>query len=212
VFSGANGRLRPLTPYSLSLTPFTTNYGFTSYQLFPIFAPTTNMNLIHTRRLTLRPLALSDAAFILELLNTKDWIQYIGDRDVRNMDGARNYISSGPQASYETYGHGLMCVVLNAGEVPLGICGLIKREWLPTPDIGFAFLPQFYGKGYALEAANAIMENAASDLHIKKIAAITSPENIRSIKLLEKIGLGFEKMVHTPGDEEPLMLFSTTIS
>ncbi len=140
------------------------------------------MIVLETDRLILRELTADDAAFILELLNDPGWLQYIGDRGVRNLADARQYIINGPMASYQRYGFGLYLVKLKDAETPMGICGLIKRDELEDVDIGFAFLPQFTGKGYALEAASAVMSYGSHELGIERIVAITSLDNHRSVR------------------------------
>jgi RimJ/RimL family protein N-acetyltransferase len=162
---------------------------------------------METQNLFIHRLTEDDAAFILQLLNSPGWLQQIGDRGVRTIDDARDYLLKGPMSSYEKNGFGLMCVSLKTDDIPIGICGLIKRDTLDDVDIGFALLPGYEGKGYAYEAAAAIMTLAAK-LNMVRVVAITLPTNIKSVKLLERLGLSFEKMIRLPGDEEELMLMS----
>jgi RimJ/RimL family protein N-acetyltransferase len=121
-----------------------------------------NLNVIETERLLLRKLSLDDAGFIVELLNEPSFLQFIGDKGVRSLDDARAYIQQGPMAMYEQHGFGLFLTALKEGNEPIGMCGLIKRESLPDVDIGFAFLPAFWSRGYALEAATAVMVSACA--------------------------------------------------
>lgn len=165
------------------------------------------MVILETERLILREFNTNDAAFILLLLNNPTWLQYIGDRNVKTMDDARNYLLNGPMKSYELNGFGLSMVQIKEDNTPVGMCGLIKREALEHVDIGFALLPEFAGLGYAFEIANATMDHAKNKLNLEKIVAITSKDNEHSIKLLNKIGLDFEKMIRFD-DTEELMLFS----
>ncbi len=151
------------------------------------------MNVIETERLILRKLTLEDAEFILKLVNEPSWLKFIGDRGVRNVEDARGYMLKGPMAMYERLGFGLYLTALKDGGVPIGLCGLIKRDTLPDVDIGFAFFPEFWGRGYAAEAANAVLEEGWSRFGLKRIVAITSPRNARSIKALENIGFKFER-------------------
>ena len=164
-------------------------------------------SILETKRLRLRRLAEQDAAFILELVNEPAFIQNIGDKSVRTLDDAREYISSGPVASYEKYGFGLYCVDLKETEEPIGICGLLKRDALDDVDIGFALLEKFRGRGFAYEAAAAVMEYSRSALGLKRIVAITSPDNEASIHVLQKIGLRFERMIRMPGSKEDTRFF-----
>ncbi|MCB0290160.1 MAG: GNAT family N-acetyltransferase [Calditrichaeota bacterium] len=163
---------------------------------------------LETSRLIICHLAPDDAPFILDLLNQPSFLQYIGDRGVRTLEDARNYIQKGPISSYERYGFGLFLVKLKDGDIPAGICGLLKRDTLPDVDIGFAFLPQFWSQGYAYESAAAVMSYGKNALGLKRIVAITQPDNIGSIRLLEKLGLRFEQMVRLAEDDVKLKLFA----
>ena len=164
--------------------------------------------VMETERLVLRHLTEGDAAFILRLLNEPSWIRFIGDRGVRELEGARGYIARGPAASYERHGFGLFLVELKGAGTPAGICGLIKRDTLEDVDIGFAFLPEFWGRGYALESAAATMEYARNVLGLKRVAAIVAPDNESSIRLLEKLGMSCERTIRLPGDPEELKFFA----
>lgn len=147
------------------------------------------MNLLETERLILRELTAADADFIFELVNDPDWLRNIGDRGVRNAEDACRYIKEGPVASYRQHGFGLWAVDLRELEAPVGICGLIQRDYLDYPDIGFAFLPEYRGQGYATESALAVMEYARRVLGIGRVLAIVSPGNADSIRLLDKLGM-----------------------
>ena len=166
------------------------------------------MPILETNRLTLTELSTDDAPFIFELLNSPGWLEFIGDRGIKTLDDAINYIVNGPIKSYEKNNFGLYSVKLKDGNIPIGICGLIKRDSLEDIDIGFAFLPDYEGKGYAYESAVAILSNAKTELRIKRIVAITIKENSKSIQLLEKTGFAFEKLIQLPDDAEELMLFA----
>jgi RimJ/RimL family protein N-acetyltransferase len=167
------------------------------------------MKIIETERLNLRKLSTGDAEFILELLNDPSFIRYIGDKGVRNLEDAKKYIVTGPLDSYERHGFGLWLVELRDSETPIGMCGLLKRESLPDVDIGFAFLPQFRSKGYAYESAAAVANYGKSVLGLKRLVAITDPDNSGSIKLLEKIGLRFNGMIQLSEDAPKIKLFAT---
>ena len=166
------------------------------------------MTVLETERLRLRRFTIDDAKFILTLLNEPSFLQYIGDKKVRDLDGARQYILNSPVASYERHGFGLMLVELNESHTPIGMCGLLKREELSNPDIGFAFLPEFWGKGFAFEAAAAVLQDARERLRLERILAITSLDNDASIKLLERLGFGFERILKLSADREEVKLFS----
>jgi len=152
------------------------------------------MSLLETQRLIIRELNVDDAQFILTLLNEPSFLHYIGDKKVRNLDDARRYILDGPVASYERHGFGLFRVELKDSHIPIGMCGLLKREELPDPDIGFAFLPDFWNRGYAFEAAAAVLNYARQRLKLDRVLAIVNPDNDASIKLLQKLGFKFERM------------------
>jgi RimJ/RimL family protein N-acetyltransferase len=167
------------------------------------------INTLETERLSLRHLSIDDAPFVLELLNEPSFIQNIGDRKVRTILDAESYILKGPVASYEKNGFGLDLVVLKETGESIGICGLIKRDSLEDVDIGYAFLPRFWSRGYAVESALAVLRYGQQVMSLKRIVAITLPENQGSIRVLERIGLKFEKMVKLAGDEVELMLFAS---
>src|SRR5690349_22993850 len=152
------------------------------------------MTVLETKRLSLRRLTVDDAEFILTLLNEPAFLRYIGDKKVRNLDDARQYIINGPRASYERHGFGLYMVELRDSHTPIGMCGLIKRDELPDADIGFAFLPDYWNKGFALEAATAVLNDARERLKLKRVLAIVNPDNDASIRLLEKLGLRFQRL------------------
>ncbi len=163
--------------------------------------------IAETDRLQLRHLVLDDAPFILTLVNDPSWIQFIGDRGIGTVAQAEAYLQNGPMASYAENGFGLYLVERKEDSMRLGMCGLVKRPSLPHVDIGFAFLPQFTGQGYAFEAATAVLHHARHDLNLSPIVAITATDNHRSIKLLEKCGLHFQKMISLAADQPAIMLF-----
>jgi [ribosomal protein S5]-alanine N-acetyltransferase len=153
------------------------------------------MTVLTTNRLVVRRLSPDDAEFIVELLNDPTFLRFIGDKAVRTADDARRYISDGPVASYEQNGFGLWLVELKGSHLPVGMCGLLKRETLVDVDIGFAFLPAYRSQGYAFEAASAVLDYGRTQFGLKRIVAITNPENAGSIRVLEKIGMRFERMI-----------------
>jgi len=166
------------------------------------------MIVLETERLVLRRMDLGDAEFIVRLLNDPSFVRFIGDRRVRSLDDAREYISKGPVASYERLGFGLYLTALKDGGTPIGICGLLKRESLPHPDIGFAFLPPFWSRGYAFEAASAVMAYGRESLGLARIVAVTSPDNEASIRLLRKLGMSFESRVRLSEEGPELELYA----
>jgi RimJ/RimL family protein N-acetyltransferase len=149
------------------------------------------MLVLETERLVLRPFTTDDAPFILTLLNEPSFLRYIGDKKVRTLEDARQYLLNGPITSYERNGFGLCLVELKDSQTAIGMCGLLKREELPDPDIGFAFLPDFWNKGFAFEAAAAVMNDARARLKLNRILAIVNPDNYASIKLLERLDMKF---------------------
>src|SRR5215203_5977420 len=166
------------------------------------------MIILETERLFLRQFSIEDAQFILTLLNEPSFLRYIGDKKVRNLDDAQQYILNGPIASYKQNGFGLYLAGLRESHTPIGMCGLIKREELPDVDIGFAFLPDFWNKGLAFEAAGAVMKYGHEKLKLKRIVAITSLDNDASIKLLQRLGLTFERVIKLSEDREQVKLFA----
>ena len=163
--------------------------------------------MILSQRLILRQLELTDAPFIITLLNTAGWLQYIGNRHVRTIEDAERYITHGPAKSYRDNGFGLLLVTEREQGTPIGICGLLKRENLDHPDLGFAFLPEYTGKGYAYEASIAVLNYGQESLKIDTVAAITLQENIASVKLLEKLGFLFTGKTRSDDGREELYLF-----
>jgi len=164
--------------------------------------------VLETNRLILRRLTPEDAAFILDLLNQPSFIQFIGDRNVRTLADARNYISQGPVASYARHGFGLYLTLLKDSGEPIGLCGLIKRDSLPDVDVGYALLPQFWGKGYATEAATAVFSYGRHTLGIPRVVGVVNADNAGSIAVLKKLGLRYEKMVRLTADGPEVQLFA----
>jgi [ribosomal protein S5]-alanine N-acetyltransferase len=160
-----------------------------------------------TARLELCPLDLADADFIIELLNEHDFLRFIGDKGVRDHAGAREYLTNGPLDSYARHGFGLMRVTVKGSSQPVGVCGLTRKPWLDDPDIAYAFLPEARGKGYAFEAASAVVAHARRDGGIRRIVAVVTPDNAASIRVVEKLGLQFERIVVDPSGVE-LKLFA----
>ena len=166
--------------------------------------------MIETDRLRLVEFTVDDAAFMLELLNTPSWIQYIGNRNVRTIQEAEQYIINGALKSYSQHGFGPYVIRLKTDGRPIGLCGLFKRDVLDDPDIGFAILPDFAGCRYGFEAASAVMTYARTVLGLTRIVGITLPANQNSIRLLEKLGLRFEKSIRFSAEGEETLLFGTS--
>jgi RimJ/RimL family protein N-acetyltransferase len=169
------------------------------------------LKVLETDRLTLRRLSTDDAEFILRLLNDPSWLRFIGDKGVRTIQDARDYILKGPVEMYASLGFGLYLVELKEGGIPIGLCGLIKRDFLDDVDVGFGFLPNYCAKGYAYESACAVMAYGEGTLGLKRIVAITTAENDRSARLLEKLGLRFERVVKRPDTGQEVRLFATEV-
>ena len=166
------------------------------------------MILIETPRLIIDRLQTGDSAFIFKLLNDPDWIRFIGDRHIHTDIDAQAYIENGPLKSYAQNGFGLYRVSIKEDNIPIGICGLIKRAELEDVDIGYAFLKEFRGKGYALEATLAVLNYGHQEIGLHRIVAITTPDNEDSIRLLENAGLSFEKTIRLKDDTDENKLFA----
>lgn len=166
--------------------------------------------VMRTERLGLRRLDLDDAPFILELVNEPDWLRFIGDKGVSSLEDAEHYLHAGPLDMYARFGFGLYLVERSADGMPIGMCGLIKRDTLECVDIGFAFLARHRGQGFALEAARATLAHAG-DLGLKRLMAITTPDNAASQKLLAKLGMTFDGEIALTPDVERLHLFVTDL-
>ena len=165
------------------------------------------MNVIRSPRLQLRELTVQDDEFILQLLNEAPFLRFIGDKGVRTLFDAREYIIQGPIASYRQFGFGLYMTSLRDGGIPVGICGLVKREALEDVDLGFALLSRYCSRGYAVEAAAAVLTFGRERLRLRRIVAITAPDNFASIAVLEKVGLSFERMIKLTPQSPQLKLF-----
>ncbi len=161
-----------------------------------------------TERLIIRELSVYDSPFILETVNTPTWLKFIGDRGVKNLDDAKSYLKKGPLKSYDDNGFGLYWVGLRESNTPIGMCGLIKRADFESPDIGFAFLPEYEGIGYGYEAASAVLDYCKTEFHLKRILGITLEANTASVRLLEKLGLSFEKKFIYETTKEELLLYA----
>jgi [ribosomal protein S5]-alanine N-acetyltransferase len=164
-------------------------------------------NNLETKRLFLRELSLDDAIFIFRLLNTEGWLKFIGNRNIVSLGDAKNYIKNGPLVSYKMHGFGLLLVIEKSSNKPIGLCGLLQRDYLDNPDIGFAFLPEFSKMGYAFEAADAVMGQALEVFGKKILYATVMNYNHSSIKLLLKLGFTFQKVIVVNNEELDLYQF-----
>ena len=169
------------------------------------------MRVLESSRLSLRRLTLDDAEFIFGLVNQPSWLRFIGDKNVRNLDDARNYLRTGPLDMYQRFGFGMFMVERKDDGTAIGTCGLLKRDILPEPDLGYAFLPEFWGQGYALEAAMAVLEYGHYAHELTRILAIVAPGNERSIRVLERCGMRYERMFAMTETDE-VKLFSREFS
>ncbi len=165
------------------------------------------MKPIQTERLTLTSLQAGDAGFLLALINTPSWIRYIGDRQVHTVHEARTYLLKGPLQHELDHGYGMRKMILTETGIPIGICGLVCREGLPLPDLGFALLPEYEQNGFAFEAARAVLAEDTRTWNMKKVSAITTLENNRSIALLHRLGFVQNGEVQLPDQEEVLQYF-----
>lgn len=166
---------------------------------------------LRTDRLRLRPLTGEDAPFIVALLNEPSFLRFIGDRGVRTLEDAATYVQKGPQASYAQHGFGLLLVLRREDEAPIGMCGLLKREVLDDVDLGFAFLPSSWGKGYASEAAGAVLAHGREAFGLRRVAAIVQPDNAASLRVLDRLGFAFDRMVRMPGEDRDIQLMTVAL-
>jgi len=165
--------------------------------------------VLETDRLVLRHLTENDAAFILKLLNEPSFLRFIGDKGARTLADARAYLLGGPIDSYARHGFGLYLVALKESGVPIGICGLLQRASLPDVDLGFAFLPAYWRQGYAFESASSVMAHERKTQGLRRIVAVTQPDNVASVKTLEKLGMTFERMVRLTKGAPEIRLFAS---
>ena len=169
------------------------------------------MTVFETERLRVREYIEADAPFVHQLVNEPSWIDNIGDRGVRTIDDARAYITDRLRASYATDGFGFWCVERLEDGAPMGLCGLVKRPQLDAPDIGYAFLPAFWGYGYAREAAEGTVSIARDTYAVDRLVAIVTPTNAPSIRLLERLGMQLESTTRMPGDDEDVSVYGMSL-
>ena len=167
---------------------------------------------LETRRLTLRRLTTDDASFIVALLNEPSFLENIGDRGVRTPEDAQRYLLAGPLDMYARYGFGLWHVARRADGVGIGMCGLLKRDSLPDFDLGYAYFPESWGQGFALEAAEATLRHVHLNYGVRRVVAVVSPGNQGSIRVLEKAGMRFQRMLALNPDEPEVGLYERDLS
>jgi [ribosomal protein S5]-alanine N-acetyltransferase len=163
---------------------------------------------LETQRLVLRRLEVGDAPFVMRLVNQPSFIENIGDKGVRTLEDAVRYMKEGPMAMYERYGFGLWHVERKSDGVALGMCGLLRRDILPDVDIGYAYLPEAWGQGYAIEAAEATLRHGAAKFGLRRLIGVVSVGNTGSIRVLEKLGMRFERMWPMYPGEPEVKLYS----
>lgn len=169
------------------------------------------INHLETERLTMRPISSDDAEFILELYNSPKFIEFIGDRNIKNTEDASSYIIQKFLPQYEKLGFGNYLITRKSDEKKIGAVGIFEREGLDVHDIGFSFLPEFEGNGYGFESASKLLETVIQEFNLKKISAITTKTNFSSQKLIEKLGLKYKKIVTLPGDDVELLYYEISI-
>lgn len=169
------------------------------------------MKTYETERLILKPTDKEDGEFIFKIMNTPKYYKYIGDRNIRTLEDAENYITQKMMPQYEKMGFGNFTIILKSDGSKIGFCGIYVRPILETPDIGFAFFEEYEGKGYAFEAASELKKLAKTEFGLQKLSGITVEYNHSSRKLLEKLGLKFQKKFFMEGDPEELMYYETEL-
>lgn len=163
------------------------------------------MIVAETERLVLRRMTEDDAALMLAILVDEDFVRHVGDRGVRTVDEARTYLRNGPMASYDTHGFGLYLVSGRDDDTPIGVCGLLKRDYLDDADVGYALLPSARGRGLALEAVRGAIEHARADLGLTRLLAIISPGNTASRTLAERAGMRERELRTDPAGHEVVL-------
>lgn len=164
---------------------------------------------IETARLSLTELTAADAEFIRGLLNEPSFLRFIGDRGVHTTEDAKRYIRDGPAAMIARHGFGLLRVGLKPQDTPIGICGVLRRDALPDPDLGFSLLPAYWSQGYAFEAAQAALRDARARGVAGRVLAIVAPDNAPSMRLLVRLGFRFERLTRLPDDAAEVCLFAS---
>ncbi|MEZ8286093.1 GNAT family N-acetyltransferase [Vibrio splendidus] len=165
------------------------------------------MQAVETARLRLRMITPQDAVFIQRLYSSEDFLRYIGDKQLTDTDKAVAYIENNILKMHKEKGVCLLMVEIKESSAPIGVCGLIKRDTLAAHDIGYGFVPEVYGQGFALEAAQAIIEQARYNADIDHLVAITTSDNMRSIALLTKLGFVFERIEDVLSESVNLNLY-----
>ena len=172
---------------------------------------TSKNHIVETQRTLVSRIELNDALFFVRLVNTEDWLKYIGNRNVENAEDARRFLENGFLKSYNDHGFGYYVIRMQQDRQPIGICGFLKKDYLDNPDFGFALLPEFYGQGLALEACQSVLEYGFRTFGFKMLDAVTLPENAPSMRLLERLEFQRKGLVALPGDDRELLLFRRQI-
>ncbi len=162
---------------------------------------------LKSERLILSEFTKNDASFFYDLANDPDFIKYIGDRNVNSILDAEKYITDKIAPSYTLHNFGFYIVRLKENGASIGMCGLIKRDWMDYVEIGFAFLTKYRGMGYAIESSIVTKEFAKEKLGISTLSAITDVNNEKSGNLLEKLGFEYNRLITYPGENLKCKLY-----
>ncbi|CAV26369.1 GNAT family N-acetyltransferase [Vibrio atlanticus] len=169
------------------------------------------MQAVETARLRLRMITPQDAAFIQRLYSSEDFLRYVGDKEITDAGKAVEYIENNILKMHQEKDVCLLVVEIKDSSTPIGVCGLIKRDTLESHDIGYGFVPEVYGQGFGLEAAQVIIEQAKHNADIDHLVAITTSDNIRSIALLTKLGFVFERVEEAINESVNLNLYGLSL-
>jgi len=167
---------------------------------------------LETERLSLSRLTLDDAELVLAVWNDPTYIRYVADRGIRTVDAARAALEEGALKQFSDYGYGPFRVAMINDDTPIGVCGLFRREGLDEPDLGFSILPKYWRRGYAYEAARAVVSYAETEIQLTRLTAVVSPNNGASVALIEKLGLQFERMLRLPGDDDEVAIYGMQLN
>lgn len=190
----------PATKQARSSEPFGKNLTGTNIN------KSISLTILRTQRTSVDSISLSDAEFFVDLVNSPEWLRFIGSRNVSNTEDARDYLEQGFLRSYRDHGFGYYLIRLHSG-TPIGICGFLKKPNLENPDFGFALLPEYYGKGYGFESASEVLKYGITTFKFDVLDAVTSAENIRSQRLLDRLEFRRHGSIKSEGDFEDLFLY-----
>lgn len=167
--------------------------------------------VLETDRLILNYFSLDDAHIILELLEEPSFKEFIGDKGVRTIDDARDYLQKGPLESYARHGYGAYLTVEKKDNLSVGMCGLFKRDHMQYPDLGFAFFARACGKGYALESAQAVIQHSRQTLYLPILSAAADPANVKSVALIDKLGFQYQHSFRETDGETDLNYYEMSL-